>query len=70
MLSNFMAQSVFSNSISPLQKPAAESCTGFSYECNVHWLLLPASAEGPVKLHEALALRPARLRQRELSGKE
>ena len=33
-------------------------------------LLLPASAEYSVKLHETLVLGAARLRQRELSGKK
>ena len=38
----------------------------------VSWLqlLLPASAECPVKLHETLVFRAARLREREFSGKE
>src|SRR6266705_3735110 len=33
-------------------------------------LLLPASAQSPVKLHETLVLGAARLREREFSGKE
>ena len=45
-------------------------CAGFACGCNVHRLLLPASAECPVKLHETLVLRAARLRECEFRGKE
>src|ERR1700687_2373751 len=42
----------------------------FNRSIPVHRLLLPASAECPVKLHETLVLSAARLRECEFRGKE